>query len=64
MANRRLPGDGELPLVELVSALLANNPGIPVGIEVFSDEMRSLPAQTAAQRAAVALQRILHEIHA
>jgi sugar phosphate isomerase/epimerase len=59
MANRRLPGDGELPLVELVSALLANNPGIPVGIEVFSDEMRSLPAQTAAHRAAVALRRIL-----
>jgi sugar phosphate isomerase/epimerase len=64
MANRRLPGDGELPLVEWVSALLANNPGVPVGIEVFSDEMRSLPAQTAAHRAAVAVQRILPEIHA
>lgn len=64
MANRRLPGDGELPLVEWVSALLANNPGVPVGIEVFSDEMRSLPAQTAAHRAAVALRRILDEIPA
>lgn len=64
MANRRLPGDGELPLVDLVSALLVNNPGVPVGIEVFSDEMRSLPAQTAAHRAAVALRRVLAEIHA
>jgi sugar phosphate isomerase/epimerase len=61
MANRRLPGDGELPLAELVGALLANSPGVPVGIEVFSDEMRSLPAQTAAHRAAAALRRILPE---
>ena len=64
MANRRLPGDGGLPLVEWVSALLANNPAVPVGIEVFSDEMRSLPAGTAAHRAAVAVQRVLREIRA
>ncbi len=62
MANRRLPGEGELPLADLVSALLANNPGMPIGIEVFSDEMRSLTAQEAAHRAAVALQRVLDNI--
>src|SRR6202012_3096586 len=55
MANRRLPGDGELPLAGLTGAMLANNPGVAVGIEVFSDEMRALSPYAAAARAAAAL---------
>jgi len=59
MANRRLPGDGELPLAELTTAMLANNPGLPVGIEVFSDEMRALSPAAGAARAAAALRSLL-----
>jgi sugar phosphate isomerase/epimerase len=62
MASRRLPGDGELPLAEIVSTILANSPGLPVGIEVFSDEMRALSPQAAASRAAEALQSVLSNL--
>jgi sugar phosphate isomerase/epimerase len=55
MANRLLPGEGELPLAEIVRALIENNPAVPIGIEVFSDEMRSLTPFDAAARAAESL---------
>ena len=38
MTGRLLPGEGELPLRELVAAALANNPDITLEIEVFSEE--------------------------
>jgi sugar phosphate isomerase/epimerase len=62
MANRRLPGDGELPLAELTTAMLTNNPGVAVGIEVFSDEMRALSPQAGGARAATALRSLLAKL--
>jgi sugar phosphate isomerase/epimerase len=64
MANRLLPGDGELPLGNLVKALLANNPTVPVGIEVFSDQLRALPPQAAAARAGESLAAMLSTVDA
>jgi sugar phosphate isomerase/epimerase len=59
MADRLLPGAGELPLAGILSAVLENNPGIPVGVEVFSSELRSGPPADAAARAAEAIQAVL-----
>jgi sugar phosphate isomerase/epimerase len=59
MANRLLPGDGELPLAGIVGALTENNPAVPIGVEVFSDEMRSLTPFDAAARAAKSLHDLL-----
>lgn len=64
MANRLLPGDGELPLGDIVAALLANNPAVPVGVEVFSDQMRALTPAAGAARAAQSLGRLLRPLGA
>jgi sugar phosphate isomerase/epimerase len=54
LSGRRLPGEGEMPLSELVAAGLANSPGATVDIEVLNDELRSLPAGQAAAALAAA----------
>ena len=59
MSGRHLPGEGELPLVDMVEAVRERSPLVPVGIEVISDEMRALPARAAAQKAAASLRRLL-----
>lgn len=55
MSGRDLPGDGELPLVELVSAAVANSPDLSVEVEVFSEALRGLPPDAIAQRVAQAV---------
>jgi sugar phosphate isomerase/epimerase len=59
MQDRLLPGAGSLPLASIVSAALANNPRILVGVEVFNSELRSGPPATAAARAAEAIRGVL-----
>ena len=56
MTGRLLPGEGELPLREIVDAAVANNPEVILEIEVFSEELGRLPAGKAAERVASALQ--------
>lgn len=55
MSGRDLPGEGQLPLCELVRAALANNPGITVELEVFSQELKNLSIDAAAARTARAV---------
>jgi sugar phosphate isomerase/epimerase len=59
MSGRYLPGEGELPLLELVRPVVAAHPDLPIGVEVINDELRALPAEHAASAAAVALRRLL-----
>jgi sugar phosphate isomerase/epimerase len=57
--RRRLPGDGELDLAELVRRLDRAGCSAPAGIEVFSDELRRLPPQEIGYRAGARLRRVL-----
>lgn len=50
MTGRDLPGEGQLPLIDIVHAALANNPNLTAEVEVFSEELRQLPVDTAALR--------------
>jgi sugar phosphate isomerase/epimerase len=59
MAGRLLPGHGELPLVELTRRVLAEHPGVVVGVEVFSADLQALPAPQAALSAAIATREVL-----
>src|SRR5579863_6713298 len=52
MGGRLLPGEGEMPLVGLLQALLQREPGLTVAVEVFSDELKALPAPEIAARVA------------
>lgn len=56
---RRLPGEGELPLVELLRVLRALDAPAPIGIEVFSDDLHRLGAREAARRAADSTRALL-----
>jgi sugar phosphate isomerase/epimerase len=56
MTGRLLPGEGELPLGEIVAATLENSPGITLEVEVFSEELAGLPVDAAAARTARAVQ--------
>jgi sugar phosphate isomerase/epimerase len=55
MTGRLLPGEGELPLGEIVAAALATSPGITIEVEVFSEELAALSADGAAERTARAI---------
>jgi sugar phosphate isomerase/epimerase len=49
--RRRPPGEGELPLVDLLSQLDELGVRAPISIEVFSDELDAGPPAEAARRA-------------
>jgi sugar phosphate isomerase/epimerase len=59
MTGRLLPGDGVLPLAEVIGGLLAARPEVPVGIEIFNDEMRAMTVERAAAESAKALRTML-----
>ena len=52
LSGRLLPGDGELPLRELVEAALENSPDATIDVEVLNDELRALSVDDAAARLA------------
>jgi sugar phosphate isomerase/epimerase len=56
MTGRLLPGEGELPLGEIVAAALANSPGVTIETEVFSEELAGMSADGAAARTAAAVE--------
>jgi sugar phosphate isomerase/epimerase len=58
LTRRLLPGDGELPIAELVAALKAGGCRAPMGVEVFNSELHRLTARDAAQRAMHACLRV------
>jgi sugar phosphate isomerase/epimerase len=46
--HRRLPGDGELPLEDLVRAVDRTGADVPVGVELLSTDLQQLPVAEAA----------------
>jgi sugar phosphate isomerase/epimerase len=57
--GRKLPGDGALPLAEVIARVTAAHPEIPVGAEVLSDEVDALGLVDGAQRIAAALRQVV-----
>jgi sugar phosphate isomerase/epimerase/ketosteroid isomerase-like protein len=52
--GRQMPGEGTIPLHELLAAALTNSPDATIDIEVLNPELRSLPVDEAAARLALA----------
>jgi sugar phosphate isomerase/epimerase len=63
MTGRLLPGEGELPLADIVGAALANSPGITIEVEVFSEELSAMTADAAAARTAAAVEAWRERFH-
>ena len=53
--RRKLPGEGELPLAQTITAALANNADVSIELEVFSEELLAMPPADAAARTADAV---------
>jgi sugar phosphate isomerase/epimerase len=62
MFGRLLPGEGETPLVPWLRALRARAPGLTVGVEVFSEELKALDPPEAARRVATSTRGVLKEV--
>ena len=62
MQDRLLPGQGELPLRDVVAAALANSPEVAPSIEVFSATLRALPLNEAAAVAAASLRELFEQL--
>jgi sugar phosphate isomerase/epimerase len=57
--HRALPGEGVLPMADVIERVARKGPLAPVGPEVFSDAMVSLPPEEAGHRSAEATRRFL-----
>jgi sugar phosphate isomerase/epimerase len=62
--RRRLPGDGDIDLVDLVRRLDAAGCRAPLGVEVFSDELAELPAAEIGRRAGERVRHLLRQARA
>lgn len=62
--NRQLPGEGELPVAEMVERLMQLGPLPPLGPEVFRDALCELPADEIGSRCADATRRFLQGVGA
>ena len=51
-----------MPLVPLLRDLLGREPGLTVGVEVFSEELKALTPQEAAARVASSTSQVLKEV--
>ena len=56
---RRLPGEGDVPLVEWIRILDAAGLSAPIGVEVFSTQLAALPADEVGRRCGDALRAVL-----
>ncbi len=61
MTARRLPGEGDAPLVELVRALDAIGSTAPIGVEVIASEHDDMPPAEVGRRTAAAMRSIRAE---
>jgi sugar phosphate isomerase/epimerase len=59
MRGRKLPGDGALPLAEIVRRVRAEHPAVPLGVEVLSDEIDDLGLAEGTRRLARACATVL-----
>ena len=64
MDGRCLPGEGDIPLVEIVQALDASGTQAPFGLEVFSAELDKLPPIEVGRRGGEAMRRLLAKARA
>jgi sugar phosphate isomerase/epimerase len=58
MEHRRLPGEGDMPLVDMLQRLRRRGCTAPLGVETFSTALGRLPLRTAAQRAGDSVRRL------
>jgi sugar phosphate isomerase/epimerase len=59
MNNRLLPGDGDIPLVEIFQILHSIGCTAPIGAEIFSETLKNIPAVEVGKRCGDALRNIL-----
>ena len=64
MSGRYLPGDGELPLVEILRPVLDARPDLAVGIEVANDALTEMSPADAAAVAAASVRNLIASITA
>ena len=62
LEERLLPGEGEMPLVEMLAILDEIGAHAPIGVEVFSKALDALPPIEVGRRAGAAARRVLAKL--
>lgn len=62
--GRLVPGEGALPLEELVRAVWDNAPGLPLNLEVFSHGLHAMDPREAAARLAAGIRGVIARLPA
>jgi sugar phosphate isomerase/epimerase len=62
LERRLLPGEGELPLLEILGILDEIGSRAPIGVEVFSKALDALPPVEVGRRAGAAARRVLAKL--
>jgi sugar phosphate isomerase/epimerase len=58
LQRRRLPGDGDIPLREIVDILRAGASPAPIGVEIYSSALGALPADETMRRIVASLESL------
>lgn len=61
---RELPGDGELPMVDIVQRIADKGPLPPTGPEIFNDRLVEMAPLAAARACSQAMKRLLDQVSA
>jgi sugar phosphate isomerase/epimerase len=62
--GRKIPGDGALPLAEMVRRVRAAHPDLPIGVEVLSEEIDDLGLDQGCRSLAHAMHEIIDDASA
>ena len=59
--RRRLPGDGDIDLPELIRTLREGGSPAPLGVEIFATDLSALPPKEVARRCANATRTVIEQ---
>jgi 4-hydroxyphenylpyruvate dioxygenase len=62
LSDRLMPGEGDIPLRAILESVLAGQPELTVGVEVFSSRLRALSPREAASQTIESTLRVLREV--
>jgi sugar phosphate isomerase/epimerase len=60
--SRELPGDGDIPLRDMLRRILSVSPDMPIGVEIFNLDLKGRSYNEAAVLAAEATRRLLETV--
>jgi sugar phosphate isomerase/epimerase len=62
MSGRLLPGEGTLPLVEMLTLIFEHSPTLRIGAEVLNSDLRGISAMNAAEFVSISFRKLMSQV--